>query len=88
MPICEGRISKATEYKNSKQVHRTGQCPNPAFLQVAVDDEDESAVWLCKKCTRKFLGSSQEWYGVFDDGRAPSNFLNEIEWSKNYGATH
>lgn len=89
MPLCEGRISKETQYKNDKQVHRTGQCPNPAFVQVAVDeDDDESAVWLCKKCARKFIGSSQEWYGVFDDGKAPSNFLNQNDWLKNYGTTH
>jgi hypothetical protein len=84
MPPCEGRISKAI---SDKGTHRTGQCTNPAFLQVAVDeDDDESAVWLCKKCTRKFLGSSQEWYGIFDDGKPPSNFLNEIEWLKKYGS--
>lgn len=89
MPLCEGRISKETINKNNKQFHRTGQCANPAFVQVAVEeDEDESAVWLCKKCARKFIGSSQEWYGVFDDGKAPSNFLNEFDWLKNYRTTH
>lgn len=64
MPECEGRIVKEK---------KTQQCINVAFLQVATDeDEDESATWLCKKCTRNFMKKT-DWFGVFDDGKVPPN---------------
>jgi hypothetical protein len=62
MPVCEGRLIKE---------QKTQQCINPAFLQIATDDEDESATWLCKKCAKNFMKKT-DWFGVFDDGRVPN----------------
>jgi hypothetical protein len=45
------------------------------------EDEDESSVWLCKKCMNNFL-KKRNWFGVFDDGKIPSNMLNIIQWNK------
>ena len=80
MPVCEGRVSR--EKKNL--MHRSGQCTNAAFLQVATEDDDESATWLCKKCMNNFVKESDMWFGVFDDGNLPPNMLSEKEWLKRF----
>jgi hypothetical protein len=81
MPSCEGRVSK----EKKKLLHRAGQCTSAGQLRVCTDEnDDESAIWLCKNCTSNFLKESDAWFGIFDDGYLPPNMLSEGEWLKRF----